>query len=89
MRHAILVLMVFAMILPALGQEVQERDFGAAAQSQEFYERVQHFMDLGMEREEVEALLTLSCTRSKIPEPLRAAHLIGGGLVFGQSGRRA
>jgi len=30
-----------------------------------------------------------SATRSHVPEPLRAAHLIAGGLVTGQSGRRA
>ncbi len=30
-------------------------------------------------------LLKISCTRSYIPEPIRAAHLIGHGLVFGES----
>ena len=43
----------------------------------------------GMEVEEARQLLTLTCTRSHIPEPLRAAHLIAGGIVRGQSGRRA
>ena len=43
----------------------------------------------GMEMDEAKQLLKLTCTRSHIPEPLRAAHLIAGGLVTGQSGRRA
>jgi len=43
----------------------------------------------GMDADEAGALLALTCTRSKLPEPLRAAHLIAGGLVRGQSGRRA
>lgn len=43
----------------------------------------------GLSREEAGELLALTCTRSKIPEPLRAAHLIAGGLVRGESGRRA
>jgi endonuclease V-like protein UPF0215 family len=42
-----------------------------------------------MEVNEAQQLLKLTCTRSHIPEALRAAHLIAGGLVKGQSGRRA
>jgi endonuclease V-like protein UPF0215 family len=43
----------------------------------------------GMNAPEAEELLALTCTRSLLPEPLRAAHLIAGGIVRGQSGRRA
>ncbi|MCP4198097.1 MAG: DUF99 family protein [Proteobacteria bacterium] len=43
----------------------------------------------GMELSEAKQLLKLTCTQSHIPEPLRAAHLIAGGLITGQSGRRA
>jgi uncharacterized protein len=43
----------------------------------------------GISIKEAEALLKLTCTRSHVPEPLRAAHLIAGGLVRGESGRRA
>jgi hypothetical protein len=43
----------------------------------------------GMDLGEAKQLLKLTCTRSHIPEALRAAHLIAGGLVRGQSGRRA
>jgi endonuclease V-like protein UPF0215 family len=43
----------------------------------------------GMELEEAHQLVALTCTRSHLPEPLRAAHLIAGGIVTGQSGRRA
>lgn len=42
----------------------------------------------GLDAEEAEALLDLSCTRAKIPEPLRAAHIIAGALVTGEGGRR-
>lgn len=42
----------------------------------------------GLDRDEAAALLTLSCTRAKIPEPLRAAHIIAGALVTGEGGRR-
>lgn len=43
----------------------------------------------GMDVKEAQELLALTCTRSLLPEPLRAAHLIAGGIVRGQSGRRA
>ncbi len=43
----------------------------------------------GMDKGEVNALLDLTCTRSLLPEPIRAAHLIAGGVVRGQSGNRA
>ena len=36
-----------------------------------------------------EEILKLTCTRSHIPEPIRVAHLIGGGLTFGESKGRA
>lgn len=42
----------------------------------------------GLDVEEAQALLELSCTRAKIPEPLRAAHIIAGALVTGEGGRR-
>jgi hypothetical protein len=43
----------------------------------------------GMQPEEAAALLRLTCTRAHLPEPLRVAHLVAGGLARGQSGRRA
>jgi hypothetical protein len=43
----------------------------------------------GLDVEEAAQLLELTCTRSHVPEPLRAAHLIAGAVVTGQSGRRA
>jgi len=48
-----------------------------------------HCQFKGMEISEAKALLDLTCTRSLVPEPLRAAHLIASGIVRGQSGRRA
>lgn len=43
----------------------------------------------GIDPDEASEILDLLCTRSHIPEPLRAAHLIAGGIVTGQSGHRA
>jgi uncharacterized protein len=43
----------------------------------------------GLEPGETAALLAASCTRSKLPEPIRAAHIIAGALVTGEGGRRA
>lgn len=42
----------------------------------------------GITAAEAEALVALSCTRSKLPEPLRAAHIIAGAVVTGEGGRR-
>ncbi len=38
---------------------------------------------------EAESILKLSCTRSYIPEPVRAAHLIAAGITMGESKGRA
>ena len=43
----------------------------------------------GIKLEDAQKILKLSCTRAKIPEPLRAAHLIAGGIVSGESKGRA
>lgn len=43
----------------------------------------------GLTPREADHLVRLTATRSHLPEPLRAAHLIAGALVTGQSGRRA
>lgn len=43
----------------------------------------------GTTPEWAQAIIEKSATRSHIPEPLRAAHLIAGGLILGQSGKRA
>ena len=43
----------------------------------------------GIELSDAQKILKLSCTRAKIPEPLRVAHLIAGGLISGESRGRA
>ena len=43
----------------------------------------------GIKLEDAQKILKLSCTRAKIPEPLRVAHLIAGGLISGESRGRA
>ncbi len=48
-----------------------------------------YFQVYGMEKEDAIEILNISCTHSYIPEPIRIAHLIGAGLVFGESKGRA
>lgn len=43
----------------------------------------------GIDKEKVKEILEITCTRSYIPEPIRVAHLIGAGLVLGESRGRA
>ena len=48
-----------------------------------------HYQVYGMEKDEAESVLKISCTHSYIPEPIRIAHLICAGLIFGESKGRA
>lgn len=43
----------------------------------------------GVELREAREILKIVCTRSLLPEPLRLAHLIGAGIVAGESKGRA
>ena len=43
----------------------------------------------GISADKAAELLRISCTHSNIPEPLRVAHLIAGGIVSGESKGRA
>ena len=43
------------------------------------------FQVAGADTDFAEEILKVTCTRSDIPEPIRVAHLIGQGLVFGES----
>lgn len=47
------------------------------------------FQVTGASADWASTLIARSTVQGNIPEPLRAAHLIAGGLVHGQSGRRA
>ena len=40
---------------------------------------------VGCSRKDAKEIITISTTRSNIPEPIRAAHLIGAGIVKGES----
>ncbi len=44
-----------------------------------------HIQTAGISFAEAEQIIKLSCTHSNIPEPIRAAHLIGAGIVRGES----
>jgi hypothetical protein len=48
-----------------------------------------YYQNVGLGNEETEEIIRLSSTRSFIPEPLRAAHLIATAVVKGESGGRA
>jgi len=48
-----------------------------------------HFQCVNITPEKVREILTLSCTSSNIPEPIRTAHLIASGIVLGESKGRA
>ena len=43
----------------------------------------------GLSPQQAGELLNVTCTRGKVPEPIRAAHLIASGVVLGESGKRA
>ncbi len=43
----------------------------------------------GIEFDAVKEIIKISCTHSLIPEPIRVAHLIAGGIVDGESRGRA
>lgn len=44
---------------------------------------------VGLSRSQVERVLEATCLRGNLPEPLRVAHLIAGGVTAGQSRGRA
>ncbi len=49
------------------------------------YEAPVYMQPVGMSREDAEKVVRLSSTRSLVPEPLRAAHLIATAIVRGES----
>ncbi|ODS42127.1 MAG: hypothetical protein MSIBF_01970 [Candidatus Altiarchaeales archaeon IMC4] len=48
-----------------------------------------HIQHIGITKEDAAKIVKLSATRSLIPEPVRAAHLIASGIVLGESRGRA
>ncbi len=48
-----------------------------------------HIQLAGCSLEKAKELLKISCTRSHIPEPIRAAHLIAAGIKLGESKGKA
>ena len=48
-----------------------------------------YYQSIGLQKDEVERIIKISCTRSLIPEPLRVAHLIASAMVKGESKGRA
>ncbi len=47
------------------------------------------YQSCGIAKKDAEAVLKLTCIHAKIPEPLRVAHLIAGGVTTGESRGRA
>ncbi|MBN2422036.1 DUF99 family protein [Candidatus Woesearchaeota archaeon] len=52
------------------------------------YEKI-FFQVKGISEEKAKQILKVTCTHSHLPEPVRVAHLIGQGLVYGESRGRA
>lgn len=48
-----------------------------------------HIQAVGISLQQAQEIIKLSSTNSNIPEPIRAAHLIGAGIVKGESKGRA
>lgn len=48
-----------------------------------------YFQCCGLEIKEAEKIIKISSTKSVMPEPLRVAHIIAGGVVLGESSGRA
>ncbi|MDD5111354.1 MAG: DUF99 family protein [Candidatus Altiarchaeota archaeon] len=51
--------------------------------------RAVYIQHAGLRAEDASAIVKLSATRSNIPEPIRAAHLIAQGIVLGESKGKA
>ncbi|MEM3374506.1 MAG: DUF99 family protein [Candidatus Woesearchaeota archaeon] len=48
-----------------------------------------HYQFYGIEKKDAEELILISKSNSEIPEAIRVSHLIGQGLIFGESKGRA
>jgi len=48
-----------------------------------------YYQSAGIAQKDAEEIIKISCTRSKIPEPVRVAHLIATAMVAGESHGRA
>jgi endonuclease V-like protein UPF0215 family len=48
-----------------------------------------HIQYIGMDFQTAKEILKITCTRSYIPEPIRIAHIIAGGITEGESRGRA
>ncbi|MBD3309872.1 DUF99 family protein [Candidatus Woesearchaeota archaeon] len=48
-----------------------------------------YYQAAGLSPEDAEKVLQVTCTRSLLPEPIRAAHIIAAGIVKGESRGRA
>jgi hypothetical protein len=48
-----------------------------------------HFQSVGISIEEAKEIISITTTRSDIPEPIRIAHIIASGIVTGESYGRA
>ncbi len=49
---------------------------------------VLYFQCAGLEKEEAEKIIGLTCMHSQIPEPVRVAHIIATGIIRGEASRK-
>lgn len=48
-----------------------------------------YYQSVGLDKKEVQNLFKITITHSAIPEPIRVAHIIGQGIILGESKGRA
>jgi len=73
--------------LMALYKQFREADAITDAESVEKIGKI-YIQRKGITLKKAEEIIDLTCTRSLIPEPIRAAHLIAGGIATGESAER-
>lgn len=47
-----------------------------------------YFQFAGLQKEEVEKIIELTCMHSQLPEPVRVAHIIATGIIRGEASRK-
>ncbi|MBW2965864.1 DUF99 family protein [Candidatus Woesearchaeota archaeon] len=68
----------------------KERKYKLIEKAGEVYKIGKIYVQInGIDLEDAREILKISCTRSLLPEPIRAAHLIGAGITLGESKGKA
>lgn len=80
----------FAKIESALKKLGKEKKYELVKKAGRVYDVKNIYIQvIGMKLEDAKKIVEMTCTRSYIPEPIRAAHIIASGVVDGESRGRA